>query len=143
MGSGAKQSNVRAHVLTPKHLLAIEALTGGGTVKEAADAAGVDRRTISRWAREPEFAKHLRDEVEALRCLLQARLLAAAESAIEGLEKAAANGNARACSTLLRYVYRTDAEDWDEVFQKNMLRRAAVDGSIHLTEDGKALLGLD
>jgi len=48
------------HVLTPSQTLALDALDRGETHVEAADAAGVDRTTVSRWAtKHPAFVAEL------------------------------------------------------------------------------------
>ena len=52
--------------LSEQQLCAIEALIGGSSIQEAADAAGVNRVTVSRWRNHhPEFQAELnrrRDE---------------------------------------------------------------------------------
>ncbi len=57
---------------------AIAALVGGSTLDEAAKAAGVSRRTIARWRREPAFRERLRqlgdESLAEARSLLQATL---------------------------------------------------------------------
>lgn len=46
--------------LSPAQLKAIGRLAAGGTVTEAAKAAGVGRTTVYSWMRQPEFAAELR-----------------------------------------------------------------------------------
>ena len=40
------------HELNPSQVIALGALDSGGTHSQAAEAAGVDRRTVSRWGHE-------------------------------------------------------------------------------------------
>jgi hypothetical protein len=48
------------HELTPSQTLALDVLDRGGTHAEAADVAGVDRTTVSRWATQhPAFVAEL------------------------------------------------------------------------------------
>ena len=53
--------------LTPRQEIALEALLGGLTVKEAAQAAGVTPTTVRYWLKQPAFQEALREaSTEAL-----------------------------------------------------------------------------
>jgi transposase len=41
--------------VTPKQRIALEVLLTGTTVKDAADRAGVSRKTVYRWLKDPTF----------------------------------------------------------------------------------------
>jgi hypothetical protein len=88
--SAAEPSEVE---LTPGQQLAITALASGLSYSEAAEAAGVGRRTLFEWRQLPGFAAALRDELQALRDAAGARLLGLAGRAIDSLEKVLAGDN--------------------------------------------------
>jgi transposase len=62
--------------LTEQQRQAVEALLGGLTVKEAAQAAGVHRNTVYYWLKQPAFQEALRE--------------ASADPALQALRAAAA-----------------------------------------------------
>jgi transposase-like protein len=65
--------------LTEQQRQAVEALFGGLTVKEAAQAAGVHRNTVYYWLKQPAFQEALaRAEAEASTDLSRQALRAAA-----------------------------------------------------------------
>jgi transposase-like protein len=73
--------------LTEQQRQAVEALLGGLTVKEAAQAAGVHRNTVYYWLKQPAFREALaRAEVEASTDPQQALSLMALRAAV-GLVK--------------------------------------------------------
>jgi hypothetical protein len=45
--------------LADRQIQALQVLSSGGTYQQAADAAKVDRRTVIRWAKLPEFKEQL------------------------------------------------------------------------------------
>jgi hypothetical protein len=51
--------------LRPNQLLAIQALTATGRISEAAAAAGVARKTVYAWLREPAFKSQLDEAARA------------------------------------------------------------------------------
>jgi HEAT repeat protein len=68
-------------------LLAIELLAKGASHGEAARGAGVDKRTIQRWLKEPEF----RDDIETFRAGMLSssagQLCQASNDAVQTLQK--------------------------------------------------------
>ncbi len=82
------------HELTPGQALALEALDGAATHVEAAEIAGVDRTTVSRWAsKHPEFRAELnrRKADRAQRNMERLRTLT--ESAVDAVEEAIEGGD--------------------------------------------------
>jgi hypothetical protein len=74
-----------AHTLSPGQHKAIEALLITGNVTEAARAAGVARKTVYAWLKQPAFAKALREgEGIALESLTRS-LRALGDKAVEAL----------------------------------------------------------
>ena len=64
--------------ITAKQLPALEALFKGATLEVAAQAAGVDIRTVMRWKKRPAFQRELRDRADAM--LSAAQRMAAGEA---------------------------------------------------------------
>lgn len=57
----------RQPALTRKQVTAVDALLASGEVGVAAKEAGVDRKTVQRWLKQPAFAQAVRDaEARAL-----------------------------------------------------------------------------
>lgn len=73
--------------LTPKQQRAIEALVQGKTNQEAAAAAGVNRKTITRWLQQPEFQTALRTAQHAAYDEAMADLAATSRLAVQRLRK--------------------------------------------------------
>lgn len=63
----------------------IASLTAGATLQEAATAAGVSAKTVSRRLREPEFAKALRDARRMVIAVAVNRLASSASEAVDEL----------------------------------------------------------
>jgi len=84
---------------------AIQVLLSGCTVSAAADEVGVDRSTIHRWLSEDcEFLAALNGARTDLRESCLARLLALANTAIDGLESALKNGDGRLALAFLNQM---------------------------------------
>jgi hypothetical protein len=61
--------------VTPRQMLALQALMEGKTVTEAAAAAGVSRKTVNRWRQQPAFSEAMRDlESEAMDSIMRGLL---------------------------------------------------------------------
>jgi hypothetical protein len=90
--------------LTPAQQLAIAAIVSGKSYTEAAEAAGVDRRTLFEWRQLSGFAAALRDELQALRDAAGARLLGLADKAIDALAAVMAGDNPPAMVSAARDV---------------------------------------
>ena len=89
--------------LSPSQQAALMALIGGGSLRTAADAAGVARTTLWRWRyRDPAFGEAYRDCRDDLRVLTRIALLQAMEQAASAVIKAAAEGDARIALAVLR-----------------------------------------
>ena len=69
-------------------------LAGGGSQIEAATEAGVDRTTIQRWLRNPEFVAAVDAEIEAALASARKSLRAAAPKAVSALLSIAGNEEA-------------------------------------------------
>ncbi len=69
--------------LTRAQEFAIDALAGGATIRDAARAAGVSRRSVSRWMAQPLFARAYDERVRQLRIELQNKMLAERDAAWE------------------------------------------------------------
>lgn len=65
---------------------ALTALVGGASVQAAAAAAGVDRRTISRWLAEPSFQEALQAAHREILNEIQAGMVALARQALTALQ---------------------------------------------------------
>lgn len=76
---------VMARNHSASRLAALEALVGGATQEEAAQAAGVARMTICRWTRDPAFREHLAQAEGAASQEILGRLRAAIPRAIAAL----------------------------------------------------------
>lgn len=64
--------------ITEKQLPALEALFQGATMEVAANAAGVDARTVNRWKKMPAFQRELQARADAM--LSAAQRMAAGEA---------------------------------------------------------------
>ena len=64
--------------ITEKQLPALEALFQGATLEVAAQAAGVDTRTVKRWKKLPAFQRELQARADAM--LSAAQRMAAGEA---------------------------------------------------------------
>ena len=88
--------------LKPAQEAALEALLLGDSITGAAAAAGVDRSTIHRWKKEPEFIaafnRARKEQVDAFAC----RLWKLSEKAFSTLETALDSGDVRAAMTVIR-----------------------------------------
>lgn len=75
-----------AEQLSSTQLTALEALLTGASVTEAAERAGVDRTTVSRWKnRDPEFMAALNARKRDVWERARSRLLAAVDEAVDTL----------------------------------------------------------
>lgn len=70
-----------------KQLAAIEALLTFATRKDAAQAAGVDRKTLQRWLANPTFAAELRAAESAVMDEASRRLLSIANDALTVIDE--------------------------------------------------------
>ena len=71
--------------LTPKQIIAVEATAAGASLAEAATAAGVALRTVSRWRGDPAFLAAVRMSAEAVTADARRALAALASEAVEAL----------------------------------------------------------
>lgn len=89
--------------LEPKQVRAVESLLQGTTATAAAQAAGVNRRTLLRWQQSDyAFQAALNQDRHELREAVQLRLEKLAESAISVVEQALSKGDVRAALAVLR-----------------------------------------
>ena len=92
-----KTSGQPDSTLRPKQELALVELLSGRSVGAAAKAVGVARQTLSKWLKnDPLFIAALEAERAELRRQTSARLLKAAEKAIDALEAVAGDATAPA-----------------------------------------------
>lgn len=80
--------NVTEKNLTPGQLKAIDALLTTGSPSEAATAAGVNRRTLYRWQKEPAFVAALREAEQDAVTGLSRALSGLGDSAAQALRDA-------------------------------------------------------
>jgi hypothetical protein len=74
--------------LTPAQLAAVESLAAGGTVSDAASAAGVERLTVDGWRGDnPSFIAALNARRQDRRDSVQNRLLGLTDKAVAAMEK--------------------------------------------------------
>ena len=92
--------------LNPSQVSAIEVLDGGGTHQEAAEAAGVNRVTVTRWARHhPAFVAELnRRKVERTENLAT-RTDTVTRAALEVVEQAVRAGDLSAALAWIRLAH--------------------------------------
>lgn len=96
-------SRPTADLLSPNKIAALEGLLAGGTVTEAAKAAGVARETVHRWKRQDwPFRATLNRGRRELYEAVQSRLLASATTAASNLASAVEEGNLKASFALLK-----------------------------------------
>ncbi len=77
---------MRQVILAPAQQQALEWLVNGGSITEAAQFAGVCRQTVSRWLTEdPDFQAVYTTWREEAAKIVQGRLIAASESAMDAL----------------------------------------------------------
>jgi hypothetical protein len=126
--------------LSPSQLKALSALIAGTTITDAADIAGVDRTTVHRWIREPEFcAAHnarraeLRDAVEAKLRALQAKAIEVVESALDGGDVRTAMGILRGTGALDGCGPRVGSDDPETVASQQKRARRNNDLLIALS----------
>lgn len=79
---------------TPRQTRAIEALVAGKSITEAAEYAGVSRRTVHRWQQDPTFQRSLRAAQDAALSALVRQMTDLSESARETLEAVMADPDA-------------------------------------------------
>jgi len=91
--------------LSLRQTAALEPLLSGASITKAAELAHVDRSTVHRWLREdPEFRAALNAAKREFRRELTARLHGLANAALEVVEKAVVNGDARVAIAVLRGI---------------------------------------
>jgi hypothetical protein len=89
--------------LQPKQTLAVEQLVAGGTVTQAAEAAGVDRTTVHRWLRNDfAFQAAYNNAQRDLRREVEDRLTRLTNAAAETVVAAVEGGDVRAALAVLR-----------------------------------------
>jgi len=74
--------------LTPKQRRAIQAILLTGNVKQAAEAADVNRQTFYRWRKLPHFQRALKEAEAAALADLSRRLVGLSDKAAKALEAA-------------------------------------------------------
>jgi phage terminase small subunit len=105
------ETETETEALTRRQRRAITALLGARTLEAAAQAAGVSRKTLSRWMTKPAFRAALLEAENNLLDAAARRMLAGTEAALDVLEKmlteAGTEGNRRlAATTWLEYVLK-------------------------------------
>jgi hypothetical protein len=96
--------------LNPKQLKARDALITGRTITEAASDAGVHRSTVHRMLDDAEFVASLNARRSELRPAADSRLDHLQAKALDALEAALDDGNARIALALLKGVGLLDGE---------------------------------
>ena len=89
---------------------AMQALLSGEQITAAAKTAKVNRSTLHRWLKEPEFLAALNTCRSELREAQHDRLASLASSAIEVIEQALEEGDARTALAVLRGVGLLDGQ---------------------------------
>ena len=89
--------------LTPSQRIAIEKLTAGDTVSDAARAAGVSRMTLHRWLKsDPHFTAAYNVWQHESIATARGRLLALTGDAVSAVATAVRAGDSRAAITILK-----------------------------------------
>jgi len=91
--------------LSHQQMAALQALTAGQSVREAAKSSGVGRTTVYKWLRQdPHFRATFNAWREELLESGRARLLKGSDAAIKTLLKSIADGDARSAVALLKGI---------------------------------------
>ena len=94
-----------AEVMRPKKRTAFEALRGGSTFRQAAEAAGVNRATLYRWVQsDPKFRAAYNAWQQELVESSRARLLTFVEQAVEVVGKAIIRDDRKVAMGMLRQL---------------------------------------
>ena len=93
---------------------AILLLLEGATITKTAETIGVDRSTMHRWLREPQFIAERNRRAKEAREACQERLRHLADAAVEVVGKAVESGNLKAALSLLKIVGLGDVGPGDE-----------------------------
>ena len=99
-----------AALLSRSQEAAMQALLSGEQITAAAKTAKVNRSTLHRWLKEPEFLAALNTCRSELREAQHDRLASLASSAIEVIEQALEEGDARTALAVLRGVALLDGQ---------------------------------
>ena len=92
----------KALSLTPAQRTAIEKITSGHTLVDAATAAGVNRVTLYRWLKhDPEFQAAYNSWQQDALATARGRLLALTDTAVTTINKAMLNGDGRLALKIL------------------------------------------
>ncbi len=92
-----------ALALSPPQRIAIEKMTSGDTLIDAADAAGVSRMTLYRWLKQdPRFAAAYNAWQQDVLATARGRLLALTDTAVTTVGNAMRSGDARAALVVLK-----------------------------------------
>lgn len=102
--------------LSQAQLTAIDSLTSGQTVKQAAHDAGVHRATVHVWLNDAAFTTELDTRKRLVRAAVDARLHGLADDAIDALMNAVRgrrtpNARVRAAQDILNRLERSDIRD--------------------------------
>lgn len=101
----ASESHKLLHEISPRQVFALDVLDKGGTQSDAAEAAGVDRTTVSRWIHyHPAFIAegNRRKILRSIESQRQVELISSL--ALDGVEKAITDGDTDACLRWLKLV---------------------------------------
>jgi len=79
--------------LSPKQLIAFQALASGQHIHEAAAAAGINRRTLTRWLQLPIFRAALNYELQQITQQTAIRSVGVTIHALEALDRLIASGD--------------------------------------------------
>lgn len=97
-------SQATAPILSPEQLQAIQLLVAGKSNIEVAQAIAKERRTISRWKKDPRFLAAINEERKELYEAGQIRLYGLLGKAIDVIEQKLDEGNFKAATEVLRII---------------------------------------
>jgi hypothetical protein len=108
MTTGATGRYQALHELDPQQVTAVAALAGGATHQDAADAAGVHRVTVTRWANyHPEFIAELNRLRADNATKAVAQVAQITNLALDAIEGAVSGGDVDAAFRWVRLVHPT------------------------------------
>lgn len=112
--------------LADKQQRAVAALVSGETVKDAARDAGVNRSTVHRWLKEPDFMAALNGARRRLRDEQEHRLMALGSKAISTIASALDQGDTKAAFVVVKGLgllqgepHRIGPDDPDVIRRRN------------------------
>ena len=97
-----ESGNKLATDLTVTQRAVLAELLSGATVTDAAKSARINRTTVYKWLKKPAFKSALNDSRNVIRQSLHARLMQTAAQAVETVEKAIEDGDAKSALAVLK-----------------------------------------